>query len=345
MFSKKNKTTYITIAEILRGTEAGRMQSVGYMQVIPLTSDLQDEAFASPDEVVMETTNYGSMAFENPTNGILIVPTHAGYIVKQGAQNHAMAHTGILEKGENKTYKTGMCVQEAQGGYITKGKHKLSILPFSLREKALKVRNERSYSKLWGEITEFNKSFGLSSSGHLEFFMNHFEKELNQFVAEFECVPKQVGAIILLDGKVIGIERVPNYAYWKGVWSALIRECYGSRAIEYQYKKGGKKAVAKARFALEDENIKTLEDLKAALKVAEAKEDEFAKNAIRDLLDMPFEVKPEERTGGYTVSTVGQDQFIGQIVHDKDVIAYASLLVRKGWGKKSKWKKSKAFSI
>lgn len=345
MFSKKNKKTYITIAEILRGTEAGRMQSVGYMQVIPLTSDLQDEAFASPDEVVMETTSYGTMAFENPTNGILIVPTHAGYMVSQGAQDHVMAHTGIIEKGKNKTYKTAMCVQQTQGGYITKGKHKLSILPFSLREKALKVRDTKSYSKLWGEITKLNKNFGLSGSGHLEYFMNHFEKELNQFVAEFECVPKQVGAIILLDGEVIGIERTPNYAYWKAVWPALIRECYGSRAIEYQYKKGGKTAVAKARFALEDENIKTLEDLKAALKAAEGKEDEFAKKAIRDLLDMPFEVKAEERTAGYTVSTAEQDQFIGQIVHDKNIIAYASLLLRKGWGKKSKWKMAKAFSI
>ena len=321
------------------------MQSVGYMQVIPLTSELQDKAFASPDETVVGTTNYGTMVFENPTDGILIVPTHAGYIVSQSAQNHAMAHAGIVGKETSKSYNTAMCVQQTQGGFITKGKHKLSILPFSLREKALKIRDTTSYNKLWGEITKFNKNFGLAGSGHLEYFMSHFEKELNQFVAEFECVPKQIGAIVLLNGEVIGIERAPNYAYWKAVWPALIRECYGSRAIEYQYQMGNKTEVSKARFALDDENIKTLEDLKAALKTAEKKEGEFAKKAVRDLLDMPFEVKPEERTDGYTVSTVEQDQFTGQVVHDKDIIAYASLLVRKGWGKKSKWKKAKAFSL
>ena len=345
MFTKRKNKTYITIAEILRGTEAGRMQSVGYMQIIPLVSDLQDENFVTPDEATVQTTNYGSMVFDNPTNGILIVPTHAGYVVKQAAQNHAMAHTGLVRKGKTKTYNTAMCVQQNQGGYISKGKHRLSILPFALREKALEKRNQKSYSKLWKDISTFNTSLGLANKGHLEYFLNHFEKELGQFVAEFECVPKQVGAVILLNGEIIGIERAPNYAYWKSVWSALIRECYGSRAIEYQYKMGSKTKTSKSRFPIDDTNIKTLEDLKAALKDAESREEEFAKTALRELLDKPFQVSEEDSTDGYSVSSIKHEQFIGEIVHDGDVIAYASLLTRATWSKKSGWKKAKAFSI
>lgn len=234
MFTKRNKKLIITIAEILRGAEAGRMQSVGYMQVIPLVSDLQDLNFTSPKEAVVGTSTYGTMRFENPSDGILIVPTHAGYIVKQKAQNHAMAHTGIVKRKGQRAYDTAMCVQQSQGGYITKGAHKLSILPFSLREKALELKNEKQYGKLWNAISDFNKSLGVRGGGHLEYFLNHFQKELDQFVAEFECVPKQVGAIILIDGDIVGIERAPNYAYWKAIWPALIRECYGSRAIEFQ---------------------------------------------------------------------------------------------------------------
>ena len=344
MFTKRKNKTYITIAEVLRGTEAGRMQNVGYLQVIPLVSDLQDEKFTSPKETVMGTTNYGSMAFENNSNGILIVPTHAGYIVKQSAQNHAMAHTGILKSKSKRTYNTAMCVQQSQGGHITKGAHKLSILPFSLREKALDMKDKKSYNKLWGNISTFNKSLGLQAKGHLEYFLNHFQKELDQFVAEFEIVPKQVGAIILLDGEIIGIERAPNYRYWKDVWEALIRECYGSRAIEFQYSMGAKQKSTKVRFPIDD-NINTLEELKAALADAEAKEEEFAKEAIRDLLDKPFSVKKEERTSGYDVSTIKNPQFAGQIVHDETAIVYASLVIKADFKKRSKWKKAKAFSI
>ena len=132
MFTKKRKKTYITIAEILRGTEAGRMQSVGYMQVIPLVSDLQDEAFGTPNDAIVGTKGYGSLDFENRGKGILIVPTHAGYIVSQSAQNHAMSHAGILKKGAKRTYNTAMCIQQSQGGYINKGKHKSDTKTFTV---------------------------------------------------------------------------------------------------------------------------------------------------------------------------------------------------------------------
>jgi hypothetical protein len=343
MFTKTSKNK-ITIAEILRGAEAKRMQSVGYLQVIPLVSDLQDEQFVSPDEAKVGTSDYGSMEFENPTNGLLIVPTHAGYIVKQHAQNHAMAHTGLINRGKTRKYDTAMCIQQSQGGYISKGNHRLSILPFSLREAALKNRKAKSYNKLWGDISKFNVGLGLKNQGHLEYFLNHFKKELNQFVAEFEIVPKQVGAIILLDGEVIGIERAPNYKYWQAVWEPLIRECYGSRAIEYQYKMGEKVAEPKVRFPLDD-TVETLADLKAALKNAEVQEEEFAKAAIRDLLNDPFYIQEEEKLKGYRVSTVQHKQFVGQVVHDNQAIAYASLFVKNEWRKNNRWKKAKAFSI
>ena len=64
----------ITISEILKGTTAGRMQSVGYMQVIPLISQIEDDRFVSPMEAEVSTKGYGSMVFNNPINKVLIVP-------------------------------------------------------------------------------------------------------------------------------------------------------------------------------------------------------------------------------------------------------------------------------
>ena len=86
----------ITISEILKGTTAGRMQSVGYMQVIPLISQIEDDRFVSPLEAEVSTRGYGSMVFNNPLNKVLIVPLHAGYVVKQAAQDHAMSQAGVI---------------------------------------------------------------------------------------------------------------------------------------------------------------------------------------------------------------------------------------------------------
>lgn len=69
------------------------------------------------------------------------------------------------------------------------------------------MRKEQSYNKLWDSISAFNREMGVQVAGHLEFFLKHFCKELDEFVAEFECVPRQIGAIILVDDQVVGVER------------------------------------------------------------------------------------------------------------------------------------------
>ena len=107
-----------------------------------------------------------------------------------------------------------------------------NCLPVAMREEALDGRNVRSYDKLWAPIRAFIRSVGLSNAGHLEYFMERFAKEMEQFVAQFEIVPRQVGAIVLINGDVIGIERVPNYRFFKVMWGPLIRECYGSMSIQ-----------------------------------------------------------------------------------------------------------------
>ena len=90
------KKDNITIANILRGCEAGMMQSVGVMQVIPLLSDMEDDRFVSPNQALVSTRGYGSLVFENPTDVLMLIPCHTGYVVKQAAQDHAMAQAAFV---------------------------------------------------------------------------------------------------------------------------------------------------------------------------------------------------------------------------------------------------------
>jgi hypothetical protein len=64
----RNRQKTIRVADVLHGSAPGRIQSVGYMQVIPLVSELSDDRFVSPVEGEAEvfTTSYGTLGFKNP---------------------------------------------------------------------------------------------------------------------------------------------------------------------------------------------------------------------------------------------------------------------------------------
>ena len=142
----------------------------------------------------------------------------------------------------------------------------------------------RRFNKLWDAIALFNQEMGVQGHGHLEFFLKHFEKELDEFVAEFECVSRQIGAIILVDDQVVGVERAPSHAYWQSVWPCLIRECYGSFAIRVAQLKGGRAELPSSRTPLPD-GIGSLDELESVIAEVARQEDERAKATVRELLD------------------------------------------------------------
>lgn len=336
----------LDISEILRGMVPGRLQSVGCMQVLPLIGDpnLFDEEIVSPGDKEQKSTlmtrNYGEMTFKNATDKVLLVPCHVGYITKQRAQDHAMSRCGMVPKQKTKVFGDAMCIEQSQGGYIAEDQHRMMILPYTLREKALKKRSEKSFNKLWDDIAEFNRSMGVSARAHLVDFLTHYEKQLDEFVAEFECVPQQTGAIILVGGHVVGFERAPNPRFWLDVWPALIRECYGSLAI----KVAKEKKLSKNRITL-GSGYTTLEELEAGLTEAREKEEKATADIVRNLLDKPFSCKVEEGLLKYSIFTIENDQFSGQVVREGEKVCYASLFTKSKWAENAPWRESKKFAV
>ncbi len=335
----------LTIADILRGCRTGRLQTAGMMQVIPLLSELEDHGFALPSALEVSTATYGSLVIRNPTRHTALVPVHAGYVVKEAAQDHAMAHGGLIRPQACRKFTTAMCIQETQGGTISAGTHKLIILPYALREQAHAVRRETDYSKLWNALRKFNREFGLERApGELVRFLDAFAGELDAFVAEFECVQGQVGAIVLVDGEVVGVERAPSQAFWSDIWSALIRECYGSWAI----------SVARAienprppstRVPLRTEGLTSLDDLAEALKEAREAEAAAVKAKVRALLADPFTITREDDQGDFALESLKHEQLVGQILRRGPRIPYASLVVNKHWVADRAWRAAPAFEL
>ena len=336
----------LTMKKLLRGCEVGPMQSAGLMQVIPLLSDLEDDSFAAPDDLHVSTKNYGTLEFENSGEKPALIPCHAGYVVKAAAQDHAMAHAGLVKGKDKAEFATAMCIQQTQGGLIKSGDYKLLILPYALREPALVNREKKQYNKLWNAISEFNHGLGLSKVGNLVQFLKSFSKELDHFIAEFEYLPRQVGAIILIDGEVVGFERTPSTRYFRGVWQALIRECYGSHALTVaKAKKERGEALSERRVRLGD-SFKSLEDLEDALRELQAREEQEARDTVRDLIDDAFKVESASPLGDYSLETLSNGQFIGQILRgSKDRIPYASLVTSREWTKAKKWQDAPSFSL
>lgn len=337
-------TENMTVADMLRGCTAGRVQSVGCMQVIPLVSDISDDRFSAPDDAEVSTKEYGTLVFKNTSDKTMIIPPQTAYVVSQMAQDHALPHAGLVKAKTMKAYKTAVCIQQTQAGLISSGKHQMVILPFVLREHAHTLRKEVDFRRLWGAIGKLNSEAGVSeaSGGHLDAFLKHFEKELNAFVAEFEPVNKQVGAIIMINGRVVGIERTPNYSYWKVVWPALIRECYGSLAMMTENKAGAK--VPETRVPLR--KASSVADLKAAL--AEATESERVKTAevVNRLLHVTMVGESESSEADIRVDSVASEGFVGQVVKDGPAVVYGSLIAKQEQLKKDEWEsKAKPFAM
>jgi len=317
----------MNIREILKGTTPGKIQQVGYMSIIPVLREPEDvnENVCDPTKILIGTRNYGEMDMENPTDKIGIVPFGTGVLTKQRAQNHATPKAKILRSKALESIDYGACIQETQGGLISRGEHEFTILPWSLREAGILTRNKKEYSKLWAPIREFNNSLGVRITGHLEVYLDHFKDDLDSFVAQFEVVPNQVGAIILMNGYVMGIELTPNYSYFRSIWKPLIRESYGSLVLQYQKQFGEDAPIPRTRVALQT-NVKDMKSLQKELVRTQEAEDEKVKDVIRKFVNDKFTCTSEEIADGYKVQTVTNKQFIGQVVTKDSDVQYASLV-------------------
>lgn len=312
----------ITVSEILRGTGPGAPQSAGQMQVVPLLGD-DDPTFAPP-ELEVGTAGYGSVVLRNDGDRPVIVPPGAGWVVAQKAQDHAIGGGALLRPSESRQIDTAMCIQQSQGGYIARAKHEMLILPAALRAQALSMRHVRDFRKLWEGIGAYNRSFGIEQAGgHLEYFLRAFKGQLARFVAEFEVVPRQVGAIVLIGGKLAGVERAPSAGFFRAVFSPLIRVCYGSLAIRAAQEN---KAPPETRAPLELAE-RSLEGLRRALADASRREQRAIDRCVEQARSIALSAADtaDDTLGQIALTTVASPALSGQIVTVNKAVRFASL--------------------
>jgi len=319
-------TMRLTIEDILAGCGLGGAQSVGQMDVVPLFDEggVQDDTFAPPDMEV-GTSDYGTVGIRNthqdrPT----IVPTGAGWVTEQRAQDHAIPSAALVAAGGSKTIDTARCIEESQCALI-QGASDFLILPASLRASALGGRTRKGYALLWGDIASFNAALGLPRArGHLVNILREFGREMDQFVAQFELLPKQIGAIVLIGGHVVGIERAPNVEYWERLWTPLIRVCYGSLAIKARKVLGDTPPPTRAPLQVE---TRTLTGLQEALVAARSASAGLVTQALEPVMkaQLLYAGSPDDQLNGAEVLTLGNRMLAGQVVQKDGLMPYVSM--------------------
>lgn len=313
-----NSSVNLTIEQILNGTSMGRTQSVGHMEVIPLTpesAEAVDEHFGPPN-LDVGTSNYGSVRAHNTNpDRPTILPLGSSWISSQSAQDHAVGSAEFVKSGETKKIDSAMCVQKSQCGLLN-STNELVILPAPLRVQALAKRKQSGFDRLWGEINKFTTDLGIHShDSQVAFFINHFKKELDEFVAEFELMQDQVGAIILVGGQVVGIERAPNPDYWATIWNPLIRVCYGALAVKARQVLGD---VPLHRETL-DVKDKSLAGIKAALQTATVTAQNRIAGVVDEVQKQPLLASDKDRTfESYSLLTVANQRLAGQMVENSN---------------------------
>lgn len=234
--------------------DSGTVQVVDEMTVVPLIGENRGR-IAEPLSLKFErTTSYGSMVYKNEDEEhVAIIPTNI-MVRGRGAQDHAMAGSGIVIAKKTVTFKNACCIESSQGGFLGDEQNEYDILPIQLRKNLLPlgIRNQHGYSKLWPDIKTWLTGLGVNRHGdaHLRYFYDNpaVKESLEAFSAEFEPVSGQIGAIILFQEKIVGIEIMPTMLHWDAYWKLLIRGCYGAELI--RLKKLKKIAPAKLQFPI-----------------------------------------------------------------------------------------------
>lgn len=338
-----SKTVRFTLAEILHGKVAGRPQSVGIMDVVPLLP--QDEAhhnrlFAVPskDMYLAGNPGYGTVIVRNANPAMpLICPTNTAWVTRHRAQDHALCKAGLVKGGATSTYNNAACVQATQGGAIPADLYQFQILPATLRRLDRTLAEKSEFRKMWDNIRGLNQALNVPDhAGHLEYLFKQFEKELSQFVAEFESISDQIGALILINGQLVGVEIAPSPEYWTSVWEPLIRYCYGPEALlaARRLEDDGVQAAILDRPTLRYEHVQSLDELKQALEQLRQEEMSRVENIVHQNLETSLEFTVDESISvahgpgdetTYELASAYED-FIGQVVLDEGYVVYASLV-------------------
>lgn len=313
------------LKEILKGFRLGTPQSVGNMKVIPVLTNTPFVKVSGMENVYLKKDiAYETLLMATQTQVIAVIPQGLMYMTAESAQDRIIPSAHLI-KGEKQV--NADCVQASEGGHFDSEvkEREYGMLPRELRIVALEKRDDSEYDSIWSNIEKFMRDVGMNGKELVRFF-REYKEELETFVAQFEPVDKQVGAIFVINNVLLGIEIMPNYEIWQQMWRPLVRDCYGSEAISYQ-KKGEFGSPVKA--LLKPGEIKSFGDLEKEVERVGEEEKRLVGGLLAEVVETDFDQKTEEELEDFTLYTFDSDKLVGQgVQHGPERFVYLSLMTQ-----------------
>ena len=308
------------LRDLLQGFQASSPQTVGNMTLVPLVAQ-NTEWLAVGDlrDVYLEQDqSYDTLVMATRSPHITIIPQGLVFITKERAQDRTLPSAHLVQ-----TQKTchAFCVQSSQGGLMqrdTTKQREFHLLPAGVRLAALNKRNQEGYSAIWEDLQAFNQKLKVPGNFLVTFFQN-YQKQLAEFVSEFEPVSFQRGAVILINGEVVGVEVMPNSLAFLAMWEPLIRDCYGAEALLHS-------SSAPVAVPVIMEDVESLDDLVGAVEDLARRERAWAESVVEVALTQKEQLLKEESEGSFELYAVETAEFEGQLVQRNGETLYLSLL-------------------
>jgi hypothetical protein len=322
-----NKTK---IKDLLKGYSINQtaIQSIANMTVVPIVSDTEYSPIADISNIkIKRDIMYNEIEFENIADNIGILLQGYTIFSYQKAQDRTIPYAHLIKSRMSKRIPAN-CVQQSQCGLLNEKKlrqEEFRILPTTLRARALihSTFTEAETSALWDDLDHFSPGIDTRRDGLISFY-NKFKIQLDEFVASFEPVNKQLGSIVLINDQIAAFDIVPNYKNWLFIYRSLIRDSYAAEAIRAIQNKKIKSLIS----IIDEKEVTSIFNLEQAYK----KSTESFYKKINDIIEQNIELevnyKALDQIADLNLVKIKSQQFIGCAVFHGQHIIYLSLVAK-----------------
>ena len=239
------------IKEYLEKAKVGRKQVYKNMAVFPLLSDyslisdyiLSDEALGSGLIEVTEVDNRGAvpnLKVHNKSPRMVLILDGEELV---GAKQNRIVNTTILVAGNATVIIPVSCVEQGRWSYKSPQFYsEKRMMPSQMRAMkaqqvlcSVKARGEyqADQSALWADISErANRRDAMSPSMAMSSIYEKDLPSLQEYLEHFSLIGSQVGAVFLINGKVVGMDAFGKPETFSKTFKKLV-ESYALDAVDW----------------------------------------------------------------------------------------------------------------
>jgi len=248
---KEGFTMENVIKEYLEQAKVGRKQVHKNMTIFPLLSDyslsldyiLLDEALGGGVIEVTEVDNHGAvpnLKVHNKSPRMVLILDGEELV---GAKQNRIVNTTILSAGNATVVIPVSCVEQGRWTYNTPQFYSQErIMPSRMRamkaeqvQRSVRTRGEfqADQSAIWQDISErAARRNAMSPSMAMAGIYEKDLPSLQEYLSHFTLVGSQVGAVFMINGKVVGVDAFGKPETFSKTFKKLV-ESYAMDAIDW----------------------------------------------------------------------------------------------------------------